>query len=69
MANKMVPVKFPSNIEEMFENWATCPEENVGWCLLCDGPIYSETDLIPGTNTHNCAEGIKLSCKPTRAGR
>ena len=39
MKNKMVPIQFPPNFEEMFDNWQSCPDENVGWCLLCDGPI------------------------------
>jgi hypothetical protein len=34
MKNKMVPIKFPENIEEMLDRWASCAEENVGWCLL-----------------------------------
>jgi hypothetical protein len=57
---KMVPIEFPENIEEMLENWESCPDENVGWCLLCDGPIRSEEDLIPKTNTHNCPAGLRL---------
>ena len=31
---KMVPVQFPPNLMEMLENWESCPDENVGWCLL-----------------------------------
>ena len=41
----------------------SCPEENVGWCLLCDGPIRSAQDLIPNTNTLNCPEGLKLESR------
>jgi hypothetical protein len=41
---KMVPIQFPANIEEMLENWESCADENVGWCLLCDGPIRSAED-------------------------
>jgi hypothetical protein len=33
MKNKMVPIQFPPNFEEMFDNWRSCPDENVGWCL------------------------------------
>jgi hypothetical protein len=36
---------------EMLENWESCPDENVGWCLLCDGPIRSEKDQIPNRVT------------------
>ena len=60
MKNKMVPIQFPPNIDEMLDNWASCPEANVGWCLLCDGPIRSENDLIPKTTTHNCPAGLRL---------
>jgi hypothetical protein len=52
-------IKFPDNITEMLDAWASCPEENVGWCLLCNGPIFSEKDMIPETNTHGCPEGIR----------
>jgi hypothetical protein len=61
---KLVPIEFPSNIEEMLDNWTSCPEENVGWCLLCDGPIRSEKDLIPNSNTHNCPAGRRLESRP-----
>jgi len=52
-----VPIQVPSNLEEMFQNWAECDEPNVGWCLMCNGPIRSVDDLIPGTNFHNCESG------------
>jgi len=48
---------------EMLENWESCPDKNVGWCLLCDGPIRSAQDLIPNTSTHNCQEGLKLESR------
>ena len=60
---KMVPIQFPPNLMEMLGNWRSCPEENVGWCLLCDGPIRSAQDLIPNTNTLNCPEGLKLESR------
>jgi hypothetical protein len=65
---KLVPVKFPPNLEEMLENWETCADENVGWCLLCDGPIRAEEDLIENTNTHNCPEGLRLESRLKRRG-
>jgi hypothetical protein len=43
---EMVPIQFPANLEEMLDNWETCPDENVGWCLLCDGPVRTAQDLI-----------------------
>jgi hypothetical protein len=60
---KMVPIQFPANLEEMLENWESCANENVGWCLLCDGPIRTEQDLIENTNTHNCPEGLRLESR------
>jgi hypothetical protein len=47
----------------MYENWIECEEPNVGWCLLCNQPIRSAEDLIPGTNSHNCAAGRELDDK------
>jgi hypothetical protein len=55
---KLVPVHFPANIEEMLENWESCADENVGWCLLCDGPIRTAQDLIENTDTHICRKGL-----------
>jgi hypothetical protein len=48
---------------EMLDNWVACPDENVGWCLLCDGPIRSAQDLIPNSDTHNCPEGLRLESR------
>jgi len=64
---KMVPTQFPTNMMEMLYNWQRCPDENVVWCLLCDGPIRSAQDLIPNSNTHNCLAGLKLGCSGIRA--
>jgi hypothetical protein len=44
MKNKTVAVRFPPNLMEMLDNWVACPDDNVGWCLLCDGPIRSGPD-------------------------
>jgi hypothetical protein len=56
-------MKVPDNLEEMFHAWADAREPNIGWCLLCNGPIRTEDDLIPGTNSHNCEEGRALEAK------
>jgi hypothetical protein len=66
MKKNMVPIQFPPNMMEMLHNWQLCPDESVGWCLLCDGPIRSAQDLIPNTNTHNCPEGLKLELRGKR---
>jgi hypothetical protein len=44
---KKVPIQFPPNLVEMLHNWESCPDENVGRCLLFEGPIRSAQDLIP----------------------
>ncbi len=67
MKNKMVPVRFPENIQKMLRNWRSCAAANVGWCLLGDGPIRSE-DLIPKTNTHNCPASLRLELRGGRLG-
>jgi hypothetical protein len=69
MNKKMVPIRFPVDIDEMLDNWASCPDENVGWCLLCDSPIRNEQDLIQNTNTHNCAQGLRLELRGMRPER
>ena len=47
----------PPEIEEKFEQWAASERNSIGFCFLCGHSILTEGDLIPGTNTHNCAEG------------
>lgn len=58
-----VPIQVPPNLEEMFQHWVDSDEPNVGWCLLCDSPIRTVDDMIPGTNSHNCAAGRALDEK------
>jgi hypothetical protein len=67
MKKKLVPIQFAPNLVEMLHDWkAALTDENVGWCLLCDGPIRSARDLIPKTNTHNCPEGRRLELRGGR---
>ena len=56
-------IQIPDNLEEMYAKWRTDPEPSIGWCLLCDSPIRSEADLIPGTSSHNCPQGLALDAK------
>ena len=58
-----VPIQAPPNLAEMFQHWSECKEPNVGWCLMCDSPIRSADDLIPGTSSHNCETGRALDEK------
>jgi hypothetical protein len=58
-----VPIQVPPHFEQMYQNWVECEEPNIGWCMLCDEPIRSANDLIPGTNTHTCAAGRELEVK------
>jgi hypothetical protein len=55
-----VHLEVPENMEEMLLKWTNFDRPTVGWCLLCDGPILSEENLIPGTNTHRCAAGWRF---------
>jgi hypothetical protein len=55
-----VPIQVPPNLESMYQSWIDCEEPNVGSCLLCDSPIRSADDMIPGTSSHNCAPGLAL---------
>lgn len=52
-----VPIQVPPNLDEMLQRWIDSDEPNVGWCLLCDNPIRSADDMIPGTNSHSCEAG------------
>ena len=58
-----VPVQVPKNLEEMYTRWKDYQGQCVGWCLLCDQPIVSEDDLLPGSSTHNCAAGRALEAE------
>lgn len=55
-----VPIQLPQNLDQMLQNWIESEEPNVGWCLLCDQPIRSAEDLLPGTSTHDCTAGRAL---------
>jgi hypothetical protein len=56
-----VSPKIPDNLDEIILNWASyAGPSKVGWCFLCDQPILSEDDLIPGTATHRCDAGWRI---------
>ncbi len=63
MSGKLVHIKFPDNIDEMFDRWQASKNHAVGYCLLCDSPIATDADLINGTDTHNCARGRALEAR------
>ena len=54
MDEEAVLIKPPDNIEEMIESWLVCERESVGYCFVCNSPILSVFDIIPGTNDHRC---------------
>jgi hypothetical protein len=75
-----VPIEVLNNLEEMFAAMTSYAGEKVGWCLLCNGPIQAEADMIPGTSTHDCELGraleatikshkAKSRCRPGRRVR
>ena len=63
MRDDWVRIRFPDNLEEMFEAMSSYAGDQVGWCLPCNAPIHSEADLIPGASTHNCKAGRALDAK------
>lgn len=63
MNDDWVPVQFPDNLEDMFEAMTSYEGDKVGWCLLCNAPIHSEADIIPGTSTHDCEQGRALEAE------
>jgi hypothetical protein len=77
MNEDWVPLQIPDNLDEMLEAFASDSEEKVGWCLLCNSPIRTAADLIPGTDTHDCEKGRAIEeqhapqkkkprCRPNR---
>lgn len=63
MSADTVQIKFPADLEDMLVAFANSKEERVGWCLLCNCPIRSIADQIPGTNTHTCEQGIEFEMR------
>lgn len=63
-----VLIQSPDNIEEMIESWLLYEGESVGYCFVCDSPIKSEFDIIPGTNDHRCDQQkvARRRCKSMR---
>jgi hypothetical protein len=44
-------------IDQKLGEWFYSERDSIGFCFLCGNAIPTESDLIPDTNTHNCAEG------------
>jgi hypothetical protein len=44
-------------IDQKLGEWFSSERDSIGFCFLCGNAIPTESDLIPDTNTHNCAEG------------
>ena len=65
MEDDWVPVKFPENFDQMMEDMANSNEPRIGWCLLCNSPIRTVADLIPGSNVHNCEAGSSFQSEVT----
>jgi len=63
MNDDWVPIQFPDNMEEMFEDMTSYAGDKVGWCLLCNSPIHTEAEMIPGTSTHNCERGLAVEAE------
>jgi len=63
MNDDWVPLEVPDNLEEMFEAMTSHSGEKVGWCLLCNSPIHSESDLLPETGAHDCPAGREFEAK------
>jgi hypothetical protein len=56
-----------ADIDRMIESWLADRGESVGYCFVCDSPIMSELDILPGTNDHHC-EGKKAPRRRYRSG-
>jgi hypothetical protein len=64
---KKVPIDFQPTVHEMAEKFFAHRGEVLGWCLLCDSPIRTEQEFIPGTDTHNCQRGRDLEASTARS--
>jgi hypothetical protein len=58
-----VPLTLPDNFDEIIETMNASTEERIGWCFLCNGPVRGPEDLISGTSTHRCPNGLALEEK------
>lgn len=54
MNDKWVTLQPQEGVEETLSHFVNYQGECVGWCLVCDEPITSETNMIPGSNSHDC---------------
>ena len=52
--------ELPEGFEEMVQKWLDHAGPRIGFCFLCGNPISAPEELIPGTSTHDCAEGRAL---------
>jgi hypothetical protein len=58
MAEDLVPINFSAEMGDTINQWLDSGRPGVGVCLLCGGTIHSPVSFIPGSHTHDCAEGI-----------
>lgn len=63
-----VPIKIPDNFDEMLDAWNEDKKPSVGLCLMRGQPIRTMEEFIPGTHTHNCAEGRAFEKKIAAGG-
>jgi hypothetical protein len=63
MNDDWVAIQFADGLEDMVESWIETRDDDVGLCLLCGLPIRSEEELIPGTDTHRCPEGLAFELR------
>lgn len=61
MEDGFVPLKIPD--AEMLQDWADNKEPCIGFCFMCGHIIPTVDDLIPGTSSHNCAEGLAFDAR------
>lgn len=63
MNDDWVPVELPDNFDQMWEDMCRSRESRIAWCMLCNRPIRTEQDFIPGTNTHDCDAGRQFEAE------
>lgn len=71
MDEDFVLIQPPDNLEEMIESWLAYEGKSVGYCFVCDSPIKSEFDIIPGTDDHRCEQqkAPRRRCKSRSVSR
>jgi hypothetical protein len=63
MKKKLVPIRFPPNLEEMLDTGKAALTKMLGGACSAMAQSAASQDLIPNSNTHNCPAGLRLESR------